>query len=129
MVLFIRKYLYGLCCLVALLLRAFSIFGQTIPADNTVAIIRANYLYQFANNSDWPSENKKGPFVVGVVGNGGVGGVGGGGDESGVAAPSKVGQVVLHQQGLLLGGKRLSHLSFLSAPLDQACARRRQRES
>jgi hypothetical protein len=69
MVLFIRKYLYSLCCLVALLLRAFSIFGQTIPADNTVAIIRANYLYQFANNSDWPSENKKGPFVVGVVGN------------------------------------------------------------
>ena len=57
------------------------------------------------------------------------GGVGGGGDESGVAPPSKVGQVVLHQQGLLLGGKRLSHLAFLGAPVVQACARRRQRGS
>jgi len=47
----------------------FGMFSQTIPADNTVAIIRANYLYQFANNSDWPTAIKKGPFVVGVVGN------------------------------------------------------------
>lgn len=43
--------------------------AQTIPDDNTVAIIRANYLYQFSNYNDWPAENKKGPFVVGVVGN------------------------------------------------------------
>jgi hypothetical protein len=43
--------------------------GQTIPEDNTVAIIRSNYLYQFANNNDWPSVKKKGPFVVGIVGN------------------------------------------------------------
>lgn len=43
--------------------------AQSIPEDNTVAIIRANYLYQFSNYNDWPSENKKGPFVVGVVGN------------------------------------------------------------
>jgi len=43
--------------------------SQTIPEDNTVAIIRSNYLYQFANNNDWPAAKKKGPFVVGVVGN------------------------------------------------------------
>jgi len=43
--------------------------AQTIPDDNTVAMIRANYLYQFANNNDWPSDWKKGRFVVGVVGN------------------------------------------------------------
>jgi hypothetical protein len=43
--------------------------AQTIPDDNTVAIIRANYLFQFANNSDWPAELKKGPFIVGIVGN------------------------------------------------------------
>lgn len=43
--------------------------AQTIPDDNTVAMIRANYLYQFANNNDWPSEWKKGRFVVGFVGN------------------------------------------------------------
>lgn len=48
---------------------ACEVCAQTIPDDNTVAIIRANYLYQFANNCDWPAENKKGPFVVGVVGN------------------------------------------------------------
>ena len=49
--------------------------------------------------------------------------------KSWVAPPSKVGQVVLHQQGLLLGGKRLSHLSFLSTPLARAHAEQRQRES
>ena len=57
------------------------------------------------------------------------GGVGGGCNESGVAPPSKVGQVVLHQQGLLLGGKRLSHLAFLGAPLARAHAEQRQRAS
>ncbi len=45
------------------------VIAQTIPDDNTVAMIRANYLYQFANNNDWPAEWKKGRFVVGVVGN------------------------------------------------------------
>jgi hypothetical protein len=65
---FYSKYcicvLFLLCCISEAELRA-----QTIPDDNTVAIIRANYLFQFANNSDWPAELKKGPFVVGVVGN------------------------------------------------------------
>lgn len=41
---------------------------QVIPGDNTVAMIRANYLYQFANNNNWPSETKKGKFYVGVMG-------------------------------------------------------------
>lgn len=44
-------------------------FGQKIPEDNTVAMIRANYLYQFAINNNWPAELKKGKFSVGVVGN------------------------------------------------------------
>ncbi len=43
--------------------------AQTIPEDNTVAIIRANYLYQFSNNNDWPADRKKGPFVVAIIGN------------------------------------------------------------
>jgi hypothetical protein len=43
--------------------------AQTIPDDNTVAIIRANYLYQFANYNDWPADRKKGPFSVAVIGN------------------------------------------------------------
>lgn len=42
---------------------------QGIPEDNTVAMIRANYLYQFANNNNWPDEFKRGKFNVGVVGN------------------------------------------------------------
>ena len=69
MVLAIKKYAFRLYCLTAFLLSSSAMLGQTIPADNTVAIIRANYLYKFANNSDWPSENKKGPFVVGIIGN------------------------------------------------------------
>ena len=60
-------------CLLVLITLVFmsraELHAQTIPDDNTVAIIRANYLYQFANNSDWPAELKKGPFIVGVVGN------------------------------------------------------------
>lgn len=43
--------------------------AQGIPEDNTVAMIRANYLYQFANNNNWPAETKKGKFTVGIVGN------------------------------------------------------------
>jgi hypothetical protein len=43
--------------------------GQKIPEDNTVAMIRANYLYQFAINNNWPAELKKGKFTVGVIGN------------------------------------------------------------
>ena len=42
---------------------------QNIPEDNTVAMIRANYLYQFANNNNWPAELKKGKFNVGILGN------------------------------------------------------------
>ena len=41
---------------------------QGIKEDNTIAMIRANYLYQFANNNNWPNETKKGKFVVGVLG-------------------------------------------------------------
>ncbi len=41
---------------------------QGIPSDNTVAMIRANYLYQFANNNNWPNETKKGKFFVGIIG-------------------------------------------------------------
>ncbi len=44
-------------------------FGQKIPEDNTVAMIRANYLYQFAINNNWPADLKKGKFNVGVIGN------------------------------------------------------------
>jgi hypothetical protein len=43
--------------------------AQTIPDDNTVAMIRANYLYQFAGNNNWPSEWKKGRFTTAIVGN------------------------------------------------------------
>jgi len=41
---------------------------QGIPDDDTVAMIRANYLYQFSNNNNWPNETKKGKFYVGILG-------------------------------------------------------------
>ena len=63
------KYCFCQALLLMFLLHSERWQAQTIPDDNTVAIIRANYLYQFANNNDWPAEQKKGPFVVGVVGN------------------------------------------------------------
>ena len=43
--------------------------GQKLQEDNTVAMIRANYLYQFANNNNWPSDLKKGKFNLGILGN------------------------------------------------------------
>jgi hypothetical protein len=64
-----RKYSFRVALMLVFIGLSFGAWAQTIPDDNTVAIIRANYLYQFANNSDWPSENKKGPFVVGIIGN------------------------------------------------------------
>ena len=63
------KYRFCFSLLVMIVMSTTDVVAQTLPDDNTVAIIRANYLYQFANNSDWPSEHKKGPFVVGVAGN------------------------------------------------------------
>ncbi len=42
--------------------------AQGIPEDNTVAMIRSNYLYQFAMNNNWPADTKKGKFTVGIVG-------------------------------------------------------------
>ncbi len=41
---------------------------QGIRPDNTVAMVRANYLYQFANNNNWPVDTKKGKFYVGILG-------------------------------------------------------------
>lgn len=43
--------------------------GQSIATDNTVALVRANYLYQFASNINWPADQRKGKFMVGVYGN------------------------------------------------------------
>ena len=63
------KYCFCQALLLLFILNSQHGHAQTIPDDNTVAIIRANYLYQFANNSDWPAEYKKGPFVVSVIGN------------------------------------------------------------
>jgi hypothetical protein len=47
----------------------------TVPADdqidetNTVALVKANFLYQFASNINWPEQNRKGKFTIGVYGN------------------------------------------------------------
>lgn len=43
--------------------------ADQLPDDDTVAMVRANYLYQFSNYNNWPVETKKGKFYVGVLGN------------------------------------------------------------
>ncbi|MFM7104525.1 MAG: YfiR family protein [Flavobacteriales bacterium] len=43
--------------------------AQSLAEDNTVALVRANYLYQFAVNNNWPKECKTGKFKVAIVGN------------------------------------------------------------
>jgi hypothetical protein len=56
-------------CLFMLLFCSIESRAQSIATDNTVALIRANYLYQFASNINWPAEQKKGKFIIGVYGN------------------------------------------------------------
>jgi hypothetical protein len=48
-----------------------SAFSQ-LPDDDVVAMMKANYLYQFSNNNNWPAESKKGKFYVGILGSNSV---------------------------------------------------------
>ena len=41
---------------------------QTLDDANTVAMLKANFLFNFSKYSDWPTESKQGSFVIGVVG-------------------------------------------------------------
>ena len=56
-------------CLFMMVLGRLESRAQSIATDNTVALIRANYLYQFASNINWPADQKKGKFIIGVYGN------------------------------------------------------------
>jgi len=42
--------------------------AQRIDESDPRAMIQANFLYQFAANSNWPVETRKGKFMIGVVG-------------------------------------------------------------
>jgi hypothetical protein len=54
-----------------LLLLAWShwISAQQIDEGDSRAMIQANFIYQFAVNSNWPIEMKKGKFLIVVYGN------------------------------------------------------------
>ncbi|MFA9220404.1 MAG: YfiR family protein [Sediminibacterium sp.] len=43
--------------------------AQQIDEGDSRAMIQANFIYQFAVNSNWPSEMKKGKFIIVVYGN------------------------------------------------------------
>jgi hypothetical protein len=43
--------------------------GQQLEEGDARAMIQANFIYQFAINSNWPIEVKKGKFQIVVVGN------------------------------------------------------------
>lgn len=45
------------------------LFAQQIDEGDTRAMIQANFIYQFAVNSNWPIEMKKGKFLIVVYGN------------------------------------------------------------
>ncbi|MFM7769906.1 MAG: YfiR family protein [Bacteroidota bacterium] len=46
-----------------------NVFAQQIEEGDARAMIQANFLYQFAVNSNWPTEVKKGRFQIIVLGN------------------------------------------------------------
>lgn len=43
--------------------------AQTIDESDTKALMEANYLFQFANHNQWPSNMKKGGFKIYILGN------------------------------------------------------------
>jgi hypothetical protein len=43
--------------------------AQQIDEGDSRAMIQANFIYQFAVNSNWPMEMKKGKFLIVVYGN------------------------------------------------------------
>ena len=45
------------------------LFAQQIDDGDSRAMIQANFIYQFAVNSNWPVEMKKGKFLIVVYGN------------------------------------------------------------
>jgi len=42
--------------------------GPRFDEKDTSAIIKASYIYNFAKLIDWPDEDKKGNFIIGVMG-------------------------------------------------------------
>jgi hypothetical protein len=51
------------------LLKSLNASGQQLEEGDARAMIQANFIYQFAVNSNWPAEVKKGKFQIVVVGN------------------------------------------------------------
>jgi hypothetical protein len=37
--------------------------------DDTIALVKANFLYHFASSDEWPQGARKGRFVIGIYGN------------------------------------------------------------
>ena len=48
---------------------SFGLLAQKIDESDTRAMMEANFLYQFANNNQWPSSMKKGSFKIVIIGN------------------------------------------------------------
>lgn len=42
--------------------------GPRFDEKDTAAMIKASYIYNFAKLVDWPDENKRGNFIIGVMG-------------------------------------------------------------
>jgi hypothetical protein len=55
--------------LLFILISSHCLFAQQIDEGDSRAMIQANFIYQFAVNSNWPAEMKKGKFLVVVYGN------------------------------------------------------------
>jgi hypothetical protein len=48
---------------------SFGLLAQKMDESDTRSMMEANFLYQFANNNQWPSSMKKGNFKIVIVGN------------------------------------------------------------
>ena len=64
-----KRAITYICFIVVAIYHTADCRAQSIAEDNTVALVRANYLYQFAVNNNWPKECKTGKFKVAIIGN------------------------------------------------------------
>jgi D-alanyl-lipoteichoic acid acyltransferase DltB (MBOAT superfamily) len=55
--------------LLIVLVMIFSFVGSSGPQkEDTYAMFKAMYIYNFTKNFDWPEQYKSGPFIIGVLG-------------------------------------------------------------
>jgi hypothetical protein len=63
------KWIFKISMFLMGMIISHELLSQKIDESDTHAMMQANFLFQFANNSNWPNSMKTGSFKIYVVGN------------------------------------------------------------